>query len=106
MDGRRKTSLFRTVNDGISELLSRFGATEQAEFFCECSSARCARRVALTRDEYEAIKARGGFVLAPECVEGSGGGDDELRQDRGRLRSARWGRGMSLGIASPRLRRG
>jgi hypothetical protein len=68
MDARRKTMLFRQVNDTIDELLNRFGANDQARFYCECGSARCAQRLELTTAEFEEIRARGAFVVSPECV--------------------------------------
>jgi hypothetical protein len=68
VDARRKTILFRQVNETIDELLHRFGADEQARFFCECGTALCARRLALSAAEFEAIRGRGAFVVAPECV--------------------------------------
>lgn len=68
MDLGRKTVLFRAVNDCIDELLDRFGAEEEADFLCECPSARCGRRVPMTRGEFERVRARGGFVLALDCA--------------------------------------
>jgi hypothetical protein len=68
MNGRRKTILFREVNDTIDKLLEQFCADEEASFLCECPSALCARRVRLTRQAYEDIRAIGAFVVAPECA--------------------------------------
>ena len=68
MTGRRKTILFREVNDTIDQLLHRFCAEEEAPFLCECPSALCARRVPLTRHAFEEIRAMGGFVVSPECA--------------------------------------
>jgi hypothetical protein len=64
---RKKTALFREVNDSMNELLIQFAAEERADFFCECPSRDCARRVALTRREYEAIRGSGGFLVSPDC---------------------------------------
>ena len=69
MQANRKTILFRQVNDTIEELLHRFGAEDDASFFCECPAAACARRLALTPAQYEAIRRGGGFVVAHECAE-------------------------------------
>jgi hypothetical protein len=68
MDAKRKTILFRQANDTIDELLQRFGADEEGRFFCECGNVLCARRLAVTTAEYEAIRARGAFLVAPECI--------------------------------------
>lgn len=68
MDATSKTVLFRQVNDTIDELLHRFGASDEARFFCECGSARCARRLELTPVEFEAIRARGAFAVSGDCV--------------------------------------
>lgn len=67
MNGGRKTALFREVNDCIDELLHRFCA-EEADFLCECPSALCARRVPLTRREFDEIRRTGSFVVSPECA--------------------------------------
>jgi hypothetical protein len=64
---QKKTALFREVNDSMNELLLQFGAEDRADFFCECPMRDCARRVPLTRREYEAIRGSGGFLVSPEC---------------------------------------
>jgi hypothetical protein len=70
MEMGRKTVLFREVNDCIDTLLCRFSSLEdEADFFCECPSAHCARRLPLTRREYEQVRAVGGFLLAPDCAD-------------------------------------
>ena len=78
MQANRNTILFRQVNDTIDELLNRFGAEDDASFFCECPSAACARRLALTPAQYEEIRRRGGFVVAHDCA-----GDAEVIEARG-----------------------
>jgi hypothetical protein len=67
MDDRRKTWLFREVNERIDDLLQHFDAPERAHFLCECPSWRCTRRVELTREEFEAIWSRDELVLAADC---------------------------------------
>ena len=67
----RKTLLFREVNDTIDELLQQFGAEDDASFFCECPSAACARRLTLTPGQYEEIRRREAFVVAPGCASGA-----------------------------------
>lgn len=68
MDDKRKTALFKEVNDSMNELLLQFGAEDEADFFCECPTRDCARRVPLTRWEYEGIRRTGGFLVSPECT--------------------------------------
>lgn len=68
MDDKRKTALFKEVNDSMNELLLQFGAEDEADFFCECPARECARRVPLTRWEYEGIRRTGGFLVSPECT--------------------------------------
>jgi hypothetical protein len=68
MDGRQKSILFREVNDTIDQLLHQFYADEEAAFLCECPSPLCARRVRLTRQAFEEIRAMGGFVVSPDCA--------------------------------------
>ena len=67
MDDKRKTALFKEVNDSMNELLLQFRAEDEAEFFCECPARDCARRVPLTRWEYEGIRRTGGFLVSPDC---------------------------------------
>ena len=68
VDDKRKTALFKEVNDSMNELLLQFGAEDEADFFCECPERDCARRVALTRWEYEGIRRTGGFLVSPDCT--------------------------------------
>lgn len=50
--------LFREVNERIQEVADQFGAGEGTyEFLCECSDPECGERVALTREEYESVRA-------------------------------------------------
>jgi hypothetical protein len=63
----RKTALFREVNESMNQLLLQFHAEEQADFFCECPLRECARRVALTRSEYDGVRRSGGFLVSPDC---------------------------------------
>ena len=69
---RRKTALFKEVNDSMNQLLIQFHAEEQAAFFCECPTRDCARRVALTQREYEGVRRTGGFLISPDCRRWSG----------------------------------
>ena len=65
----QRQSLFREVNDCIDELLHRHGSDDVAEFLCECPDGGCARRVPLTRHDFEAYRQAGLFVVAPECTD-------------------------------------
>src|SRR5258708_35034598 len=67
MSAGRKTALFREVNERIGELLRIYGADEEADFLCECPLADCARRVTLSRADFERIRAAGAFVVSPDC---------------------------------------
>jgi hypothetical protein len=58
----RNEVLFRNMNERVSEIsegldMSPVGApAEHEEFFCECGGLDCAARVAMSRDEYEAVR--------------------------------------------------
>ena len=61
-------TLFRDVNEQVEAAAATFqvhGAMPQ-EFLCECADERCVERVALTLDEYEAVRANGRqFFVVP-----------------------------------------
>jgi hypothetical protein len=54
----RNQSLFRGVNDRISEVNESFRIVDvdDAEFVCECADDRCMERIALTLDQYRAVR--------------------------------------------------
>lgn len=61
-DGALAPSVFRTVNDRISELLDKHGdieerATELRDFICECRNRDCTSTVRATATEFDAIRA-------------------------------------------------
>jgi hypothetical protein len=59
----RNQSMFREVNERIVELSGRWAA--DSRFVCECESAECAETLALTPEEYEAVRADpGSFLVA------------------------------------------
>lgn len=60
--------LFGEVNDRIVELLRRAAWGAEADFLCECGRADCDTRVTLGLSEYEAIRLRGGAIVAPGCA--------------------------------------
>jgi hypothetical protein len=59
-------AFFRSVNERIRDLADGHGSDQHAyEFLCECADPTCVNRVALTLDEYDAVRADGTrFVLA------------------------------------------
>ena len=74
----KNQSLFREVNERIDELS---GTAPLANFICECMNESCDEMVALTREEYEQVRARSNsfFVIdgheVPEVEETTGSGD-------------------------------
>jgi hypothetical protein len=72
-DGRRKSSLYRAVNERIREISADWDVAQAAGFFCECADARCSELLSLTVVDYEAIRAMGDcFVVLgghepPDC---------------------------------------
>ena len=61
----KNESLFRTLNENISDLASRLGGREPFEFICECSTSGCFERLSLTLAEYERVRQDGThFLLA------------------------------------------
>ena len=57
--GAQNQSLFREVNERIGELSDRFGPGRLAGWVCECADEACTRRLELSVQEYEAIRADG-----------------------------------------------
>ena len=62
----RNEDFFRNVNERIRDVADRHGSDlHEYEFLCECSDPTCLERVALSLDEYEAVRADARrFVLA------------------------------------------
>jgi len=68
----RKAALSRELNERMAVWSERQGirSGEKTEFYCECGDADCFARVALTRDEYEAVRTDSArFAVLPEYVE-------------------------------------
>lgn len=60
----KNEATFRALNENIQNLAATLGGREPFEFICECATAGCFERVALTLAEYERIRADGAhFVL-------------------------------------------
>ena len=53
----RNESLFREVNERISELTVHQVGEPEPRFVCECSRTECSELMDLTLDEYEAVRA-------------------------------------------------
>ncbi len=69
MEARRRTELFREVNDRIYELLSSTDPDLPGEFLCECGED-CNRRVELLPSTFEMLRSRSRVVRANECRRG------------------------------------
>lgn len=52
------------VNDRAYELLSRDGDAIESEFVCECDDVRCIMLVALTIEQFAALRATERPILA------------------------------------------
>jgi hypothetical protein len=65
--------LLLEVNAHVHEAARRFEGVEPGhepwEFRCECGASECRVRVSLTLAEYEALRAAGRPVLAPEHLQ-------------------------------------
>lgn len=63
-------AVFRDVNERIQDVATAFDlTTEPLDLICECGSAECVERIALTRDEYEDLRADAHlFAVAPGHV--------------------------------------
>jgi hypothetical protein len=70
----RNQTLFREVNELIEHTNDLFGVTgEKMELVCECGGRECSSLVAITRAEYEAVRAEPRlFIVLPghETLEG------------------------------------
>jgi hypothetical protein len=65
----RNESLFREINERVKELNEAFdGLANDAEWICECGNPECLEPIQMTREEYEAVRARGGdcFFVRPD----------------------------------------
>jgi len=68
MDPARKATLYRDVNMTTEAMLRQFDADDAGLFLCECQDAECSRRIPLRHAEFEAVRGRGGFLVALECI--------------------------------------
>lgn len=62
-------ALYREVNERVAEVAEQFVADETpatVNFSCECGDLACTEQVAMTPDEYEAVRAKATqFAVAP-----------------------------------------
>jgi hypothetical protein len=68
--GGRTQALFRDVNERVREINDAFsGLVPLGEWICECADQSCAERIALTPEEYEAVRSKPTwFAVAPGDV--------------------------------------
>ena len=78
----KNESTFRKANEELEEKAAEFGFEEEGTpYLCECEEERCTNLVALTRTEYEAVRANPkSFVLVPGHQEAD---DIVLREEAG-----------------------
>jgi hypothetical protein len=56
----RNQSLYREVNERVSEMNEAFDALPIGEWICECANDECFETIEMTHEEYEAVRAGGG----------------------------------------------
>ena len=57
---------FRSVNQDLADAAQRFEAESKMDYMCECASSECTEHVALTLDEYTALRDNPRrFVIVP-----------------------------------------
>jgi hypothetical protein len=68
--GAKTQSLYRDVNERIRDVNASFNVVlPQGAWFCECADAACEKRIVLTPEDYESIRASGvRFAVAPDHV--------------------------------------
>jgi hypothetical protein len=66
--GARTQSLFRDVNERVKGINTAFSvAVPLGDWVCECANDACTERVALSPEEYEAVRSHAKrFVIAPD----------------------------------------
>lgn len=65
-------ALFREVNERVAEVAEQFLAGDTPDtvnFSCECADGECVEKIAMTVDEYEAVRAKATqFAVVPGHV--------------------------------------
>ena len=69
MESRRRSELFREVNDRIYELLASAEPDLPGEFLCECGE-ECGRRVELLPAAFDALRDSRHAVRSSDCGRG------------------------------------
>ncbi len=72
MRAARNETLYREVNERISELMASFRVAddELVGFLCECDSSTCQETVSLSLEEYRAVRSHPRhFALVPSHVD-------------------------------------
>jgi len=67
-DSTQKTALYREVNATTEAMLKQFAADHAGSFLCECPDVGCDRRLALTYQEYEDVRAHRAYLVSLDCV--------------------------------------
>ena len=64
----KNQGLFREINERVKELNEGFSLVSPiGEWICECANDKCTETVAMSADEYEAIRSDGvRFFVAPD----------------------------------------
>lgn len=64
----KNQSLFREVNERVSELNKEHGVWALSDWICECADEACTERIGLTPQEYEGVRKNPThFVVAPSA---------------------------------------
>src|SRR6266508_1243708 len=62
----KNETLFREVNERIESINVRIGATEEADFICECGRDDCTKPITMSLAEYEAVRSNPAtFAILP-----------------------------------------
>jgi hypothetical protein len=64
---RKRSRLFREVNDRIYDLLESAEPDLPGEFLCECGGRECEQRVALLPATFASLRRAGYVVRSEEC---------------------------------------
>ena len=68
--GAKTQSLYRDVNERVTNVNAGFNPVlPHGERFCECADITCDRRIAISPEDHESIRASGNrFAVAPDHV--------------------------------------
>jgi hypothetical protein len=54
----KNEAVFRAANERMADWKERHGAHQEELYLCECADPECRDRLALTREQYEHVRAR------------------------------------------------